>query len=469
MINSNFLFPLINHNNVAVVNEEGTNILYREILEYSNDLYKHIDDRCLVFCLSQNSLGSFVGYISFISNKVVPVMLDATMDIELLEKLIINYKPKYIWLPNSQIDTLEGWEVAFSSLDYSLIKNGTNDYYDLHVDLALLLTTSGSTGSPKLVRLSYENIESNAKSIAEYLSIDENERPITTLPMNYSFGLSIINSHLIMGAKILLTSKSLMEKEFWEFLKAQKATSMSGVPYTYEMLKKLRFFRLDLPSLTTLTQAGGKMNNELNKEFSEYCQQSGKRLFVMYGQTEATARMSYLPPNYSLSKLGSMGIAIPGGEFSLINESGAIIDGSEIVGELVYKGRNVSMGYAECGEDLCKEDENRGILVTGDMAKRDADGFYYIVGRKKRFIKIHGNRVNLDETERLLKSLISDSACTGSDDHMIIYISDKNKINEVRSFISSKTGIHHSAFTIRYIDAIPKNSSGKTIYSSLTI
>jgi len=333
----------------------------------------------------------------------------------------------------------------------------------------LLLTTSGSTGSPKLVRISYKNIEANAASIAEYLAIDENERAITTLPMSYSFGLSIINSHLLKGATILLTSKTLMEKEFWAFLKREKATSMSGVPYTYEILKKLRFFRMDLPSLTTLTQAGGKLNNELNKEFSEFCQQSGKRFFVMYGQTEATARMSYLPPKYSLTKLGSMGIPIPGGEFSLIDETGSAILGSDIVGELVYKGKNVSMGYAECGSDLRKEDENQGVLITGDLAKRDSDNFHYIVGRKKRFIKIFGNRVNLDETERLLKSIISDCACTGVDDHMLIYITDNSRNDEIRNFISSKTGIHHSAFSVRHIDSIPKNNSGKTIYSSLAL
>jgi acyl-coenzyme A synthetase/AMP-(fatty) acid ligase len=309
----------------------------------------------------------------------------------------------------------------------------------------------------------------NATSIAEYLSINEHERPITTLPMSYSFGLSIINSHFIKGATLLLTSKTLMQKEFWAFLKTQKATSLSGVPYTYEILKKLRFFRMELPSLITLTQAGGKLNNELNKEFSEFCLNANKRFFVMYGQTEATARMSYLPSQYSLTKLGSMGIAIPGGEFSIIDEKGTNIEGPEIIGELVYKGKNVSLGYAECGDDLKKEDENHGILCTGDIAKRDSDNFYYIVGRKKRFIKIYGNRVNLDETERLLKNIVPDCACAGEDDHMIIYITDKTRADEVRNYISSKTGINHAAFSVRHIAEIPKNSSGKTIYSKLDI
>ena len=390
-------------------------------------------------------------------------------DFELLEKLISIYNPEYLWLPNEDISKFPDEEVICSVFDYSLLKLKNRSKFQLNNDLALLLATSGSTGSPKLVMLTYENIKSNALSIIEYLSIDKNERPITTLPMSYSFGLSILNSHLYSGATILLTNRTLFEKEFWSFLKAQKATSLSGVPYTFEILKKLRFFRMNLPSLTTLTQAGGKMNNDLNKEFAEFCLSTNKRLFVMYGQTEATARMSYLPHEQSLSKLGSMGIAIPGGQFGLINDNGQNIIENNVVGELVYKGRNVSLGYAECGIDLSKADENKGVLVTGDMAKRDDDGFYYIVGRKKRFIKIFGNRVNLDETERLIKNIVSDCACVGDDDLMNIYISDETRIDEVRNFISSKTRIHHSAFSVRFIDAIPKNSSGKTIYSSLTL
>jgi acyl-coenzyme A synthetase/AMP-(fatty) acid ligase len=189
----------------------------------------------------------------------------------------------------------------------------------------------------------------------------------------------------------------------------------------------------------------------------------------MYGQTEATARMSYLPTELSLSKLGSIGIPIPGGEFSLIDDAGESIFGYEITGELVYKGHNVSMGYALSYEDLSKGDENNGILFTGDLAKRDKDNYYYIVGRKKRFIKIFGNRVNLDEIERLLKDIISDCACIGEDDYMCVFINDEDRIHEIKKFISSKIGIHHSAFTVRYIDQILKNSSGKTIYSSLKI
>ena len=162
-----------------------------------------------------------------------------------------------------------------------------------------------------------------------------------------------------------------------------------------------------------------------------------------------------------------MGIVIPGGEFFLIDENGNIIEEHEKEGELVYKGKNVSMGYAMSRADLAKGDENNGVLVTGDMAKRDCDGYYYIVGRKKRFIKLFGNRVNLDETERLLKNVISDCACSGRDDEMVIYITDKNKLKKINRYIAEKTSINHQAFIVKYVTEIPKNSSGKTIYSKL--
>jgi acyl-coenzyme A synthetase/AMP-(fatty) acid ligase len=189
----------------------------------------------------------------------------------------------------------------------------------------------------------------------------------------------------------------------------------------------------------------------------------------MYGQTEATARMAYLPHEYSLSKTGSMGIAIPGGKFSLIDADGNTINESEVVGELVYEGTNVTLGYAESGSDLAKGDERNGILLTGDMAKRDSDGFYYIVGRKKRFLKIFGSRVNLDETERLVKSSFNDfdTVCAGKDDEMVVFITDKTKEKEVQKFLAEKMNLNHLAFRVKYIESIPKNESGKTLYVAL--
>ena len=443
----------LNFDGIAAISDEGGCLTYAELAEECRKWALDIPSRSLVFLLVKNNLQSLIAYVACIRHGVVPLMLDAKIDLELLNHFIKVYKPYKV----------------FNCADGSggvVNANRTS----LHPDLALLLTTSGSVGSPKLVRQSYSNIRANAESIAEYLRLDQEERPITTLPMNYTYGLSIINSHLAVGATILLTEKGVVERDFWNFFTAQGATSFGGVPYTYEMLDKLSFFRRSLPSLKTMTQAGGKILPDLHRKFAEYAMREGKNFVVMYGQCEATARMAYLPPARALDKVGSMGIPIPGGRMLLVDANGQKIDSSDEMGELIYEGPNVTLGYAECADDLSKGDEWHGRLITGDMAQRDSDGFYYIVGRKKRFLKIFGNRVNLDETERLIKSRFPelDCACGGVDDKMRIYVTDSSAVPNVRRFIAEKTHINFMAFEVLPIAAIPKNSSGKTLYSKLS-
>jgi acyl-coenzyme A synthetase/AMP-(fatty) acid ligase len=395
-------------------------------------------------------------------------MLDASLDPELLACFLELYRPDYLWLPTAVAPKFG--PSVYESCGYALVRYETaGESYRLHDELALLLTTSGSTGSPKFVRQSYANIRANTASIVEYLKLNSSERPITTLPMNYTYGLSIINTHLAVGATILLTDKTLMQREFWNFFNAQQATSFGGVPYTYEMLDKLMFFRRKLPSLRMMTQAGGKILPELHRKFAEYAKREGKKFVVMYGQAEATARMAYLPPERSLEKIGSMGIAIPGGTFTLVDVNGQAITRPDVTGELVYEGANVTLGYAERGEDLAKGDERGGKLVTGDMAQMDDEGYFTIVGRKKRFLKIFGNRVNLDETERLIKGHFPDldCACGGVDDKMAIFITDDLKLKEVQDFVADKTHLNFTAFHVVHLAQIPKNASGKTLYSQL--
>lgn len=458
--------------NVAIIDEFGSSLTYKELAAEGRKLYDRVGKRCLVFALCENSIGSVLGYATFIENLVVPVLLNAHMERELLNNLLEAYKPSFLWAPQNMAEEFASSDnsVVYETHNYSLIKTGFDADYPLYDELCLLLTTSGSTGSPKFVRQSYKNVLTNAQQIVEYLELNESERPITTLPMNYTYGLSIINSHFLVGATLLVTDKGLMQKEFWNFFGEQGATSFGGVPYTYEMLNKLRIFRRDLPTLRYMTQAGGKITPELHQKFAEYAKESGKKFIVMYGQCEATARMGYLPADKALEKCGSMGVSIPGGKFTLIDVDGKEITEPDIAGELVYEGENVTLGYAECGEDLGKGDERGGLLKTGDVAKRDADGFYYIVGRMKRFLKIYGNRVNLDEIDRLIKGKFEgiDVACAGVDDHMYILLTDDRFAAEVREFVAHTTKLNPSAFKTVIIDEIPKNDAGKTLYKELT-
>lgn len=442
---------------IAIIDSNGCQLTYNELASRGDDFASKIEPRSLIFIMCKNEIDSVVAYTAAIEHGIVPLLIKADIDEELKQNLLDTYRPAYVYEP-----AVDG---------YQLRKTDFKDKVKLFENLALLLTTSGSTGSPKLVRQSYINIESNAKAIVEYLELDETERPITTLPMNYTYGLSIINSHLMVGATILLTEFTLMNREFWAFFKEQNATSFGGVPYTYEILKKLRFFRMDLPSLKTMTQAGGKLSSELHGEFATFAEEHGKRFVVMYGQTEATARMGYLPAEKAIEKQGSMGIAIPGGVLRLRDSDGNNITEPNVEGELIYEGPNVTLGYATCLEELELGDERGGVLETGDMARMDEDGYFYIVGRLKRFLKIYGNRVNLDEIEGLIKTRFKeiDCACAGVDDHLYTFVTteEEQMHKDVEKFLAEKTGLNFAAFTIKCINEIPKNEAGKVQYRLL--
>lgn len=453
----------------ALIDEFGNKVTYDVLNSEAYTLAERIGHRCLVFALCRNEIGSVLGYTAFINNGIVPVMVNSHLEEDLLQNLLKTYSPEYLWLPKDQAEQFTGMSIEHEAHNYVLLKTGYEKKYPLFDELGLLITTSGSTGSPKLVRQSYTNVLDNAQSIVKYLKLDDTERPITTLPMNYVYGLSIINSHFLVGATLLLTDKGLMQKEFWKFFKEQEATSFGGVPYTYEMLDKLRFFRMKLPSLRTMTQAGGKITPELHEKFAAYAAEQGKNFVVMYGAAEATARMGYLPPERAVEKKGSMGLPIPGGVFHLIGADGKIVTEPFTTGELVYEGKNVTLGYAEKGEDLILGDERHGRLETGDMAQFDNDGFYYIVGRKKRFLKIYGNRVNLDEIDRLIKGEFEiEVASAGVDDHLYIFVTDEKMADLVRDFVIGKTKLNPAAFKTVVIEEIPKNDSGKTLYKELT-
>lgn len=431
------------NDNLAVITDQGEQLTYGELYQRT----KISVPRGLVFCLAHNNLDSLLGYITCLQSDLPIVMLDGSKPKEVIDALIDVYHPEYIW---------DG------GLKETGMKGG-----DINPELSLCLTTSGSTGSPKFVRLSAKNILANAESIAEYLGIEENERPVTTLPMYYSYGLSVINSHLLKGATILLTDQTYAQREFWNFMKERKATSMAGVPYTYEMLKRLRIFRMDLPYLKTMTQAGGKLNKDIAKEFIDFAAANGKKFYVMYGQTEATARMSYLPWESAQEKYASIGVAIPGGKLSVRDVNDQEITTPDIDGELIYEGSNVCLGYAECRADLAKSNDNHGVLHTGDIARFDSDGFFYITGRMKRFVKVWGNRCNLDATEQLVKNITNNCACVGVDDKITIFVMQEGLEEKIKTYLVDKTGLNIRAFDVKAVETIPTLPSGKLDYQTM--
>lgn len=459
--NAFFWDEIKNKGNAIALTSDSIELTYAELDEVARQITEDIGTRSFVFLVCRNCIASVAGYVGFLQKRIVPVLLNSAIDKDLFEELRKHYQPQYIWCPDDFVsdDGIKAYE------GYKLIATEV-DAPKMDDELAIMLTTSGSTGSPKFVRQTYKNIQANTVSIVEYLGIVPKDRAITTLPMSYTYGLSIIQSHLMAGAEIVLTEQTFFDRGFWNFFRAKEATTFGAVPYTYQMLDKLRFLRMNLPSLRYITQAGGRLGEELHYKFASGMREQGKSLVVMYGATEATARMSYVPADHAVEKAGSIGIAIPGGRFELIDVDGSVITETNKVGELVYYGDNVTLGYAICRDDLCKGDESECRLETGDMAKRDEDGYYYVVGRKKRFLKIYGNRVNLVEIEDLLCKAGYETACVGEDDHMLIYTTSEDT-DGVVNFISEKTGLNRVAFTAIHIDAIPHNDSGKVLYSEL--
>lgn len=454
------------YNNTAVVTETGLTLSYAQLELAADAVTEDMEPRKLTFCLCENTIGSFVGYVGFMTRNIPTVLLDGSKEIGVMLSLIDHYLPQYVWCPTKKVRELNRGSRVTEYEDYTLLKL-EEQKYEIHPDVLLCLTTSGTTGSPKLVKLTERNLKSNAESIAEYLRITEKERAITSLPMYYSFGMSVINSHLIKGATLLLTDKAVIQREFLNFLKEGKATSIAGVPYTYEMLRRLRFLKMDLPDLKTMIQAGGKLNANIVKEYVEAAQATGKEFIVMYGQTEAAPRMSYLPFDKALEKYASIGIAIPGGKLSVRDVNDQEIKAPDLDGELIYEGPNVCMGYAECIDDLAKSDENHGVLHTGDVARFDKDGYFYITGRMKRFVKVWGNRCNLDATEQLVKSITTSCACVGVDDKITIYVTQEGLDETIKTFLVEKTGLNIRAFDVKVVDAIPTLPSGKLDYQTM--
>jgi len=451
---------------IAAIDDTGTKLSYGGLCDFAIEFGAMMPRRSIVFCLCENTIGALSGYIGCLSNQVVPLLIGAAIDRKLLAQLMEVYTPAYLWMPEGLVSEFN-LPILYKGYGFVLVRT-EHELYPINDDLAMLLTTSGSTGSPKLVRHKYINLEANAKNVAAFFGWTKDERAIADLPMQYTMGLNVINSHLYAGASVLLTEHNLMSPDFWRNIKDQRATNFTGVPFSYEVLFKLRFTRMDLPYLTTLAEGGGKLTDAMFADLADYASRTGKRFFATFGTTETSARLAFLPPELAKAKIGSIGRAIPEGELFLLDENGQEIKEMEAEGELGYRGPNVTMGYAFDREDLLFGDEWQGEYLTGDIAKRDGDGCYYIIGRKSRFLKLYGLRVSLDRCERLIKDEFQiDCVCTGTDQRMDIYITEDQYKDEVQRFISKKTGIVMSAYAVCVVESIPRNETGKVQYKAL--
>ncbi|AOY98928.1 hypothetical protein BKK81_06375 [Cupriavidus sp. USMAHM13] len=437
----------------SLILEDGLILSYAQLAQRADEIFADaiLPSRTLIAIECENTVASVSAYLGALRGGYPALLVDAQLDEQLRKRLYRHFRVAYVhdaagrWVSQDQPSP------------------------QVHPDVAVLLSTSGSTGSPKLVKLTAANLDANAASIAQYLQLGDDERPITSLPIHYSYGLSVLNSHLSVGGTVLLTGQPVTARKFWDMFREHGATSLAGVPTIYAMLKQLRFERMELPSLRTMTQAGGRLAPELVRWFSELATSRGQRFFVMYGQTEATARMAYVPSQKLPEKASSIGIPIPGGKLELVGEDGRVVEAIGETGELRYSGPNVMMGYASEVEDLAKPDLHEGVLLTGDLATRDEDGFFHVVGRIKRFIKVFGNRIGLDEVEEQLREDRYDVAVTGRDDLLVVAVrgAAEDIKEKLSSHVSARYRLHRSAIRVHTVEAFPLSTSGKVQYAEL--
>lgn len=411
----------------------------------------------LAFLYIDNSINSISALWSFYSKNYSIALLSQKLDNQFKLSLESIYKPSVV--VDSSRDNVNSYTKTDLSL-FTFFSNTKKSKVTIASEIKILLSTSGTTGSPKFVKLSDKNLYENALSILNYLPINSSDVTPLNLSVFYSYGLSILTTNSISGGKIICTNTDILNKNFWDEFKEYEFTSLAGVPFVYEMLERISFRNNNYPSLRYLTQAGGKLSSELIEKFGEFARENKVDFFIMYGQTEASARMSFLAPKYIQVKTGSIGKPILNGNFSIDKESR----------ELVYQGPNVFGGYCVSLADLESYDTNK-TLRTGDLAEVDSDGFYFIKGRIKRFVKITGTRINLDELETLLKKQFNDITlfCNGFQDKYIlvgIFNLDFNK-NVVIEYISKLLSVHGSLIKVFNIDKVPTTANGKINYDAL--
>ena len=401
--------------------DEGREVSYRELAALSADAVKGLKPQTVKVVVNGQDLATVATFVGCVNSGVVPLMVPATMDPELLARLRSMYEGK----PTSP-------------------------------DLALLLTTSGSTGSPKLVRISRANLRADNEMSERLFSLDAATRMTMILPICYAWGLSVACAVLEAGGTLVMTRRTVMDAELADVMLSSRATHLAGVPYMYEMLERFRFFERDFPALRGLLVSGGALAPALRRKFAESAKARGISFSEGYGQTETTGVMSTIRTDLMPERIGSIGKAGEGGRFRVDD------------GELVYEGPIVAMGYAVCAEDLMKGDEWKGVRRTGDMAKIDADGYVTLTGRASRFLKIFGNRVSLEEVENLVKDGFAGAGCaaTGADNDLHVFVCGVSAA-DVEKFLVAKLHFNATVVKVHVLDSIPLNANGKTDYPKL--
>ncbi len=338
-------------------------------------------------------------------------------------------------------------------------------------DLSAIMLTSGSTGGPKGVMVTHRNIECNSRDIIHYMGLTARDRVMVVLPFHYCYGASLMHTHLMAGGSLVLNNRFMFPEKVLDEMESQRCTGLAGVPSTYQvLLRKSRFLQRNFPALRWLQQAGGRLPNPFIREIRQAF--PAVKLYVMYGQTEATARLSYLPPEHLDDKLGSIGRGLPHGQLEVLHaDETPVRPGSNDVGEIVATGEHVTQGYWADPEETSRYFRN-GRLYTGDLACVDQDGFIFIAGRARDFIKAMGNRVSAAEVEEVLAELpqVVEQAVIGVPDEIwgeaiqaFLVIAGPGQLTaeDVRDHCRKRLPNYKVPRHVKFVSSLPKTNSGK--------
>ncbi len=421
---------------------------------------KSAEQRTLAFVYCDGSVSALAALLALWDRGHVTALFNAALADAKKHSLEKTYRPGLIF-DRSRL-AINSFEVpvAGDGTGYFACTNNQFESPALHPDLRVLLSTSGTTGDPKLVKLTARNLIANATAITEYLPINAADVCPLNLPLEYSYGLSVLNANGLRGGTIVCGTRGVADPGFWNDFRSAQMTSLAGTPDVYRMLIDLGFLKWQLPSLRYFTQAGGALDPATVTRLAARAAEVGQQFFVMYGQTEATARMAYLPPAQLLNHPGSIGQAIPGGAFEIDADTG----------ELLYRGDNIFAGYAEQRADLASI-ESFPVLRTGDLARQDSSGLFYLIGRVKRIVKLFGHRVNLDEIERLLGSAIPSVRflCVGLPLERIGIAHSGKPIAaaELNAVLAAHLPIRAGQFVAVAVDEVPLSTTGKPDYQAV--
>jgi long-chain acyl-CoA synthetase len=440
------------HEDFVIIHNDGKKIRKAELLNSCDDFAQKLNNECLILLCCSNQIADLVVYFQCLRQRIPVMLVSEEITDKVLHDLIMNFKPAYV-VTQKKLTHFNRCELLNKNIYHTLYEE------KVHPEINILMTTSGSTGTAKFVKLSIENIQSNTKDITSYLKLTNKDNSITSLPMYYTYGLTIINTSAFSGGNLVLTNSSIAQKEFWELLEQYSVTNLAGVPYTFEILKSMRFFRRNRPNLRFITQAGGKLDVQIAEDLLNYCRLYEKELFLMYGQAEASPRISYVPPNQAAAKYLTVGISVPSGKIDILDpdESG--------IGEVVFTGPNVFGGYATSAMDLLDFNFS-SRLETGDIGYLDDDGYLVLTGRKKRFIKLFGHRIGLDELEHHLIRTFADHTfiCGGSDNRLIVKYLGNDFSRDLLNHLTELLNVNAKAIEVKKIDEVPRNAYGKIMY-----